>query len=146
MSFNGTFFYLWDENMIGQTPHWVAFPNKYIFKESYTGALEVQDLDSTRNANGKLKRNVLDHTAFTINFSTPPCYNKDMNKIFRDFINKYYMHGHEKERKLKVRFYVNEIDEYEEGEFYVATPKFNVNWVKGNEIFYKSVAISMIQY
>lgn len=140
--FNGILFELWSD----KDRQWHAFPNKYIYKESYVGALEVQDLDSTRNANGVLVRNVLDHTAYTITFNTVPCYNTDMKKIFDDFFNYHYLTGHEKERKLKVNFYVNETDSYETGEFYLATPKFTVDWIKGKEIFYKSVTINMIQY
>lgn len=149
MSFNGTFFYLYDEDK----KQWDAFPLKYMFKESYKGAMEVQDLDSTVNANGVLERTTLDHTRYTIEFATPPMWNNDMNKLSK-FFNDHYVN--KKQRKVKVRFYKNETDSYVDSYtldgkthdcyFYVATPSFSVNRVDGDKILYNSMTYNLIQY
>ena len=140
MSFNGTFFYLWNS----KTEKWDDFSNKNIFKESLKGALEVQDLDSGRDASGVLQRkSVLEHTAFTIEFTVPPCWNEQMDELWR-MIRSHYTN--KLERKLKVKYYNHEEGDYATGDFYVATPSFNVNRVEGKRIFYNSMTINMIEY
>ena len=139
--FDGAFFYLWNES----TSKWDDFTNDNIFKDSLKGALETQDLDSTRDANGVLNRNVLEHTAYTIEFTTPPCWNDKMDALW-SMIRSHYLSGHKRERKLKVKFYVHEQGDYDTGEFYISTPTFNVGRVEGNKIFYNSMTINLIQY
>lgn len=139
MSFTGSFFYLYNTD----TNSWDSFDNSNIFKESLKGALEVQDLDSSRMADGVLKRNVLAHTAYTIEFDIPPCWNDKMDKLW-SFIRSHYSNA--KERKLKVKYYNHEIGDYETGDFYISTPAFSVYRVDGNKIFYNGMTINMIQY
>jgi len=151
MSFNGTFFYLYNE----KTSKWDAFPNEYIFRESYKGATEVQDLDSSVNANGLLERTTLEHTRATIEFATPPCWNSTMKEI-SSFFSSHYIN--KKQRKVKVKYYDNETDSYistytldgktHDCEFYVATPSFSVNRIEKdtNRILYNSMTYNLIQY
>lgn len=142
MAFNGVFLKLYNKS----TGKYDSFPNKYIFKESYVGAREVQDVDSGRTADGKMKRNVVNHVAHTIDFTTPPMWNTEMNNVFKNFINTHYVQGGELERKLKIQYYENESDSYLTGEFYLATPKFSVNRIDGNKILYNSIEMHFVEY
>ena len=49
-----------------------TIPKKYIRAEKYDVVLHGQDLDSYRDANGKLQRTALQHTVVDVTFSTPP--------------------------------------------------------------------------
>lgn len=140
MSFNGSL--LSFSNDDGKT--WTNFPLKYVFKESYNIAPNRrQDLDSTRNANGKLKRNVLKHTASTINFQTKPMYNKDMAKMMKIISDHYVI---TREKKLYIKYYCPDTDSYATGYFYVPDIEYNILRVDDDKIFYNSNTLEFIEY
>ena len=71
-----------------------TFPLKYVYKESYKiTPNRVQDLDPTRDSNGKLKRNPVSHTATTITFTTKPMWNDDFDDMM-SFIRSRYTKAH----------------------------------------------------
>ena len=62
MAFNGSYYI-----KVGDYP----IPLKYMFKGSYKVSVNTQDLDSYRDGNGKLHRNVLPHQADKLEFEVP---------------------------------------------------------------------------
>lgn len=140
MSFNGSLLSFSTDN--GQT--WTNFPLDYVFKESYTVAPNRrQDLDSTRNANGVLKRNVLKHTASTITLQTRPMTNKDMARMMSKITSNYVK---TKERKLYVKYYCPDTDSYSTGSFYVADIEYPIMRIDGNVIYYNSTTLDLVEY
>lgn len=122
------------------------FPLSFVYKESYKVAPNRrQDLDSGRNANGVLNRNVLDHMPSTISFQAKPMYNRDLNKMM-SFIRSHYMV--EKEKKLTLEYYCPDIDSYKTGEFYVPDIEFTINMVdvEKKEILYNGFTLEFIEY
>lgn len=128
------------------------FPFKFMKAESYDAILNAQDLDSDRNAIGYLKRNVLDHVAGQITFKTPPMWNDDfeeMMNLFRShYISKFIEDNINPERKLIIEAFYPEINGYHQGEFYLVTPKPQIDWVKSteNRLHYLPMQIELIQY
>lgn len=136
MAFNGSLLKLSGDNL----------PLRYIFKESYkVNPNRRQDLDPKRVETGRLKRNVLSHTATTISFQTKPMWNDEMAK-FMLFIRSRYINTSEK--KLSITYYCPDIDSYRTGEFYVPDIEFNMDLVDTAEkrILYLSTTIEFIEY
>lgn len=136
MAFNGSLISLGGEN----------FPLGYVYKDSYkVTPNRRQDLDSGRNANGVLIRNVLDHTASTISFTVKPMYNTDLANMMA-FIRSHYIN--EKEKKINIRYYCPDLDDYKEGQFYVPDieyPMMQVD-VDKKRIRYGTFTLEFIEY
>ena len=123
-----------------------VFPLSFVYKESYKVAPNRrQDLDSNRNANGVLERNVLDHMPSTISFQTKPMYNNDVDKLMQFIRNHYVV---EKERKLHLTYYCPDINDYKEGDFYMPDIEFVMNMVdiEKNRILYNGFQLEFIEY
>ena len=85
--------------------------NKYIKADSYSVYRNIQDLDSYRDANGFLHRNVLSHVANKVEFETPAMINNVEFANLMKNIQRNYMSSLE-ERKALVTLYIPEIDDY----------------------------------
>lgn len=122
------------------------FPLSFVFKESYeVTPNRRQDLNSTRNANGILQRNVLAHRPSTISLSTKPMDNTELEKmmelITRNFVA-------ENERKVKLTYYCPDINSYKTGYFYIPDITFPINLVdvENKTILYNSFTLEFIEY
>lgn len=123
-----------------------VFPLSFVYKESYKVAPNRrQDIDSNRNANGVLQRNVLDHMPSTISFQAKPMYNHDLDKMMR-FIREHFVV--EKERKVLLTYYCPDIDDYKTGEFYMPDMEFTINMVDiaNNRVLYNGFQLEFIEY
>lgn len=123
-----------------------TFPLEYIYKESYkVTPNRRQDLDPKRDETGKLHRNTLEHTATTIQLTTKPMWNNDMDALMR-FIRDSYSNSLEK--KVSVNYFSPDTNSYETGNFYVPDVEFNINMVDttNNKILYASTTIEFIEY
>ena len=123
-----------------------VFPLSFVYKNSYSiTPNRRQDVDSTRNANGVLERNVLDHMPSTISFQTKPMYNDDLEKMM-SFIRSHY--SVEKEKKLVLEYYCPDINGYKTGEFYVPDISFPIDMVdvKNKRILYREFQLEFIEY
>lgn len=123
-----------------------VFPLSFVYKNSYSiTPNRRQDVDSTRNANGVLERNVLDHMPTTISFKTKPMYNDDLEKMM-SFIRSHY--SVEKEKKLVLEYYCPDINDYKTGEFYVPDISFPIDMVdvKNKRILYREFQLEFIEY
>ena len=58
-----------------------TFFEQYIQYQSYKVSRKVQDLDSYRDANGVLHRNVLDHDSYVIELTLRPLNNLELENV-----------------------------------------------------------------
>lgn len=122
------------------------FPLRFVYKESYRiTPNRRQDLDSNRNANGKMTRTVLDHMPTTISFQTKPMYNDDLEKMMA-FIRDHYIV--DKERKVRLEFYCPDTNSYKTGDFYIPDIEYPIIKVEleQNRILYNGFTLEFIEY
>ena len=122
------------------------FPLRFVFKESYRiTPNRRQDLDSTRNANGQMTRNVLDHMPSTISFQTKPMYNTELEEMM-SFIRDRYTNA--KERKVELEFYCPDTNSYKSGYFYIPDIEYPIIKVEleQNRILYNGFTLEFIEY
>jgi hypothetical protein len=123
-----------------------VFPLSFVYANSYTVTPNRrQDLDSARNADGVLERNVLEHTATTISFQTKPMWNSEMNQMMTFIRNHYSV---ELEKKISMEYYCPDLDDYKTGEFYIPDIAFSINMVDNehNRILYNGFQLEFIEY
>lgn len=114
------------------------FPNEFIFTESYkTTPNQLQDLNSYRDADGALQRNVLPHTLSKIEFNTVPMHLADKIELQRYITDRV---------KLEVEYWNDESNTYETDYFYVPDIDFEYYQVTEDDIWYKSFRIALIKY
>lgn len=119
-------------------------PHSMMKAETYQATLNGQDLDSYRDADGKLNRTALDHTVPKVEFETPPLKtNKDfadlMGNIQSNYINT-------KEKRVNAEVYIPEIDSYVTQDMYIPDIKFEIYYADANIIKYNPVRIAFIGY
>lgn len=122
------------------------FPLSFVYKNTYKIAPNRrQDLDPTRNANGVLERNVLEHMPSTISFMAKPMYNKELAEMM-SFIRSHY--SVEKEKKVVLTYYCPDTDEYKTGEFYVPDIEYPIDMVdtENKTILYREFPLEFIEY
>lgn len=142
MSFNGK---LIEFSSDGSNINFDNFSLGYIFKESYEVTPDRrQDLDSGRTANGLLKRNVLEHTATTISFSTKPMWGDQMDRMNK-FLSSHFVLS-SKHKKCKIRYYNPLKCDYSIGNFYLADVTYPVLRVEGKRILYNTTTLQFIEY
>ena len=126
---------------------WVTIPMKYIAYETYKiWADQAFDLDSYRTETGLLWRNVLPHTASKVEFSTMYITSTDLKAMLTIIKNGYY--GTTNERKIKVKYYDPEEDDYKTGDFYRTDIEFPIRNVdeRANVINYDGVRVAFVEY
>ena len=119
------------------------FDDTNIYKESYEIGREDMDLDSFRNANGVLERNVLDHSSVVITFETKPMTNDAFANMMGFFSRHYSV---PRERKISLVYFLPEDNDYHSGEFYMATPKPKIHHIWDNVITYSQMQIKLVEY
>jgi hypothetical protein len=109
--------------------------------ESYKSAPnQRQDLDSYRDADGYLHRNVLSHTATKIEFETPYLWRNEMRSLIQGIRGNY---TNDLERRCEVTYYDDETDTYKTGTFYMpGTVEYNVY----NKAIYAPSRFAFIEY
>lgn len=127
--------------------NWVEFPLKYIKHDSYKAApCQRMEAKANRATTGVLHRTTVSHTATKVEFETPPMFtNVDVGQITALLKSAYIS---ELEKKLEVRYYDTEEDDYKTGEFYVPTVEYTINRVdKVNTlVYYDSIRYAFIEY
>jgi hypothetical protein len=131
MAFNGEYYI-----KVGNYP----IPLKYMFKSSYTMSSNVQDLDSYRDADGKLHRNVLPHIAHKLEFETPYLYKHEFRELF-DNIRANLTDVHN--RDCELRYYDEESDSYKTGSFYMPG---TMEYQHYNKNIYEPTRVAFIEY
>lgn len=116
----------------------VTFPLKYMSVDTYnTIPNQMQDLDSYRDANGVLHRNVLPHKASKIEFNTPHLYLSDKIALQEFFTDR---------KNVTVEYWNDESNTYQSGKFYVPDITYEIYQVTSNNILYKPIRIAFIEY
>ena len=118
-----------------------TIPLTFMKLESYKSAPnQRQDLDSYRDANGYLHRNVLSHTATKLEFETPYLTFKDMRSLIQNIRANY---TDELARTVELTYYDEETDSYKTGTFYMpGTVEYN--WF--NKEIYAPSRFAFIEY
>lgn len=120
----------------------VIFPNNLIAYESYKCTPDqIMDLDPYRDGDGLLHRNALPHTATSLEFSTPPMYLNDVEKL-----NQYIQHG--ARVQCEIEYWNPNTSSYVLGTFYIADVPYeivNVDEERKN-ILYKPIKITVTEY
>lgn len=119
-------------------------PARFISIKSYDFQKNVMDVNSKRNGNGILRRHVLRHKPNTVRFCTPPLLtNYDVKELF-DGIKGNYLD--EIENKALVTAYNPKTDEYEVQEMYLEMPKFTINRIDQQLVFYEPIELIFTGY
>lgn len=122
----------------------VPIPMKFMKAETYSALYSTNDLDSYRDANGVLHRNVLSHRLGKVEFETPPLMtNRQISELMRLLSNAYTV---PEEKKLTVTAYMPEIDDYITQDMYIPDIQYPIYWVNGDEIKYNPIRIAFIGY
>jgi hypothetical protein len=111
---------------------------KYISAKSYKSIPNrEQDLDSYRDADGILRRNILPHKVTTIEFTTP--YLSLADKIALQAIIP-------SRTKQTITYWNDETNTYATGNFYIPDVTYEIYRVDGNDIIYMPINYRFIQY
>lgn len=118
---------------------------RYIIAQSYHVSKKPLDLDSKRDGDGILRRNVLEHVPYTISFNLRKLNNHEVQDFMNHVRNSFTL---AKERKLNLNFYNPEDDDYKTIEVYLVDPDFTIDHIdeEHNEIRYRETQIKFIGY
>ncbi len=131
MAFNGSYYI-----KVGDYP----IPLKYMFKSSYKVSINTQDLDSYRDGNGKLHRNVLPHQANKMEFQTPYMTVRQFRTLMDNIRQEM---SDTTERNVELRYYDPESDSYKTGSFYMPG---TMEYEFYNKNIYMPIRIAFIEY
>ena len=119
-------------------------PMELIAAESYS-ATPDQRLESkaARAVTGKLYRSTCDHMATKIEIETVPMTNRDLTGLM-SLIASHFTDT--QQRKINLKYYDNETDNYKTGTFYMPDVQYKILRVDGNTIYYDSIRLAFIEY
>jgi hypothetical protein len=119
-----------------------VFPNVLIALESYKCTPDqIMDLDPYRDGSGELHRNVLPHTATSIEFSTTHLRLRDADRL-----NGFVPHG--VRVKCEIEYWNPNTSSYKAGTFYISDIPYEIVNVdeKRKDILYKPIKITLTEY
>ena len=119
-------------------------PMELIAAESYS-ATPDQRLESkaARAVTGKLYRSTCDHMATKIEIETVPMTNRDLTGLMALIASHF---TDTQQRKINLKYYDNETDNYKTGTFYMPDVQYKILRVDGNTIYYDSIRLAFIEY
>lgn len=119
---------------------------QYIVHRSYHVSKKPLDLDSNRDGDGILKRNVLDHVPYTVSFNLRNNLNNIQIQHFMSIVRSQFTIS--RERKLVLEFYNPEDDNYISQDVYLVDPDFIIDHIdlKSNQVFYREISIKFVGY
>ena len=105
MAFNGSLLSMCQPSTVGTNNEvYDNFSLDYIFRESYkVTPNRRQDLDSGRNTDGVMQRNVLPHYVSTISFDVKSLYNNQLAELMSAIRSHYTIEKEKKISELEVR-------------------------------------------
>jgi len=119
-----------------------VFPTRLIALESYKcTAGQIMDLDPYRDGDGVLHRNVLPHTATSIEFSTMSLQLKD-TEVLNAFI------AQENRVQCTVEYWNPNAAAYGSGTFYISDVPYEITRIDEvrKEVLYKPVKVTLTEY
>ena len=135
MAFNGYLLQVGSYQITGEN---------YINEKSYKATLNIQDLDSYRDANGVLHRNALDHVPLKVEIQTRPGLNNFEWASFMGAIRDNFTVA--KERKCILTAFIPEINDYVTQEVYMPDPEVTIKTIDRNIVKYESIRLAFIGY
>ena len=135
MAFNGYLLQVGSYQITGE---------RFINEKSYKATLNIQDLDSYRDANGVLHRNALDHVPAKIEINTREGLNNFEWAEFMGNIRSNFTVA--KERKAIVTAFIPELNDYITQEMYIPDPEVSIDIIQLNIIKYQSIRLAFIGY
>ena len=119
-------------------------PHSWIKAETYSALYSGQDLDSYRDADGKLHRTALKHFLGKVEFETPAMRtNTEVSHLMRKIQGEY---TNDTEKKANVTYYVPELDVYVTQEMYMPDITFTMYYADDKIIKYNSFRLAFIAY
>lgn len=112
--------------------------------ETYIVTKNGQDLDSYRDADGKLHRTALEHWVAKAEFEVPALKTNKEVAAFMGNIAANYTNAVEK--KANVTLYIPEIDNYVTQEMYVPDIQFTLYSATATEVKYNQLRVAFIGY
>lgn len=113
-------------------------PMKYISHKSYSSTPNrIQDLDSYRDADGILRRNIVPHKASTIQFSTPYLHLADKKSLQALLPSRV---------KLTLEYWNDETNTYTSGVFYIPDVSYDIYSTTNEDIIYMPISYQFIEY
>lgn len=121
------------------------FPKEWIQYETFKVVKGIQDLDSYRDANGVLHRNVLSHQIVKVEFQVRENMNSTTyDSIMTNIQSRYIIAA---ERKCQMDCYIPETASYSGlTNVYMPDPEVVIKKIEGNELIYKSIRFAFIGY
>lgn len=135
MAFNGYLLQVGSYQITGEN---------FINEKSYKATLNIQDLDSYRDANGVLHRNALDHVPLKVEINTRPGLNNFEWSNFMGTIRANFTVP--KERKCVLTAFIPEINDYVTQNVYMPDPEVTIDSIDKNIIKYGSIRLAFIGY
>jgi|LSQX01.3.fsa_nt_gb hypothetical protein len=121
-----------------------ALPFKYIYPGTYkVSPSQTADLDSYRDANAVLHRNVVRNNIAKIEWETPYLTDTEVLTLM-NIINAGMTNA--MERKVTVTFYQDDQGTYRTGNFYVPDITFTVYQANAHVVIYMPTRIALIEY
>ena len=118
-----------------------TIPLQFMKLESYKSAPDQrQDLDSYRDADGVLHRNVLPHTATKIEFETPYLFMYQLQEIIQNIKANYISNL---ARDCNLTYYDEETNSYKTGHFYMPG---TMEYTMYNKQIYAPCRFAFIEY
>ena len=115
-------------------------PLSFLRASTYKSSSNVQDLDSYRDANGYLHRNVLPHTAHKVEVETTYLTNAQFRTLWDNI--KANM-TNVLNRDVPLKYYDEESDSYKTGSFYMPG---TMEYTHMNKEIYEPVRLAFIEY
>lgn len=103
------------------------------------------DLDSYVNGNGALKRTVLPHYRTKINLTTTILTASQLASL-RGIISRALNYGVVSERKVHVKYFDPEANDYTTGVFYIPDITYNFKTVLDGVLYYQPIPLTLIEY
>lgn len=123
-----------------------VFPLEYIQYETYkVTPNQRMDIEAGRDSTGLLHRSVVSHTATKVEFETPHMDSTRVDAMMT-LIRKWWTS--KKERKIVVRYYDPEENDYTTGTFYMPDIEFNIRNIDTVKeiVNYDPIRIAFIEY
>ena len=120
------------------------FPNNMIKYDTYKAFMSTSDLDSYRDANGKLHRNALSKISFKVEFETKPMITDDEWQVIIQNIRSQYTVSLEKKSLCKM--YIPELGSYQTQYCYMPDIEPTIYTANGGTLKYESIRLAFIGY
>ena len=134
--------YLMKIKGIGSGTDYTIPMDKIVF-ESYKATYSVLDEDAKRNGNGSLKRKTYPHKVGHCKFTFRQMDNDTMHTILQAIQARYVK---ERQKKVKARIWIPELDLYLEDYFYIPDIEFTIIRSEGAKLIYSQTEIELIGY